>query len=361
MIWKRYLLKEIVATFAFILCACYLLFMIFDYSFHMQDFMKDKQIQVADFLFYYGHLFIKRADLLIPLALLITTIRVLASLNTHRELLALQVAGISFKRVIRPFLLFGLCCTLFSYLSTEFISPRSETFLNQFRHRHFKHMLHVSGGDQKIKKERMHVVPLKDHSKIVYQYYDKEKGAYFDLIWIRSSEDIWRMKYLSLEGAHLVGSYVDHFRRDSEGFLDKRESFETYPFTELKWNPNTLKDAVVPFENCRPSQLWKLAHQEATTSYEKAEIWTHLSFKCVMPLLSLLVIIGVAPFCVRYARNEPFFFIYVFALFGYITFYLTMNAAVILGAGRALSPLFAIFTPFCLFTLPLIWKFNQTR
>src|SRR5579862_8822250 len=98
-IWERYLFREILKVFFLFLGCFFFLYSILDYSLHMQDFLVDKKIHFSHLLIYYSYQFIKRADMLIPLALLIATLKVLFTINARGELVALQASGIPTKRI----------------------------------------------------------------------------------------------------------------------------------------------------------------------------------------------------------------------------------------------------------------------
>lgn len=357
MIWQRYLLKDFFKIFALVLFGFFFLYCALDYSFHMQDFLKSKTIHFTDCLLYYTHVFIKRGDLLIPLAILLATIKVLTTLNAQRELLALQVAGLNLKKILLPVVWVASLTSLFNLLSYEFIFPRSAIYLDRFYEDHFSHSRNRKHA--LAPKEKLHIVPLTDRSKVVYQYFDQEKGAYFDLIWIRTPDDIWRIKYLKTDGKYPVGEFVDHFVRSKKGFFEKEASYPACTLTQLKW----VRDSVapcVPFENRQISELWKLKAKSTTTAYEKSEILTHLYYKLIMPFLSLLVVIAVAPFCLQYSRTRSPFFTYAFGLFGYVSVYLMINSTFILGETNVLDPSVAILGPFFLFAGIFSWKFFKT-
>ena len=114
-IWQRYLFREILKVFFLFLGCFFFLYSIMDYSLHMQDFFVDKQIHLDHLFIYYFYQFIKRADLLIPLAFLIATLKVLFSFNARGELVALQASGLSSRKILRPFFLFA-SSALFSTL-----------------------------------------------------------------------------------------------------------------------------------------------------------------------------------------------------------------------------------------------------
>lgn len=344
-IWERYLLKEMIKIFGLFLFGFFFLYAAIDYSMHMQDFLKDKKLQILDLCIYYGFQFIKRAPLLLPLALLISTIKVLTSLNTSRELVALQTAGLSFKKLMRPFLFTGVLCALFNILSFELLLPKALTHLDQFYDKYIKHT-------KGTKSYPLHIFTLKNNTKVVYQSYDKDSDLFFDVIWLQSANEIWRMRYLSGNPLQPEGRYVDHLVRAPDGSFEKKDSFEHRIFKEMSWDRNQPRKGFIPLENRSLQELCKLGFASQSSSYLKMEAKAQLYYKCTMPLLSLLVIVASAPFCVRYSRRFPLFFLYTVSLFGYITFFTLMDSAVILGENRAFSPFAAIFIPFFLCSLP---------
>ena len=118
---------------------------------------------------------------------------------------------------------------------------------------------------------------------------------------------------------------------------------------------------MVPIENRKVSQLIKvLQHKELISKRIAHEVLTHLSFKLITPLLSLLVVIAIAPFCIRYTRSVPVFYIYSAGLFGFIAFYTLMDSCTILGAHGTLPPLLAILAPFGLCSTLFSWNFAKT-
>lgn len=219
-LWERYLFREIFKVFFMFLGCFFFLYSILDYSLHIQDFLVNKKIHFSHLFIYYFYQFIKRAELLIPLALLIATIKVLFTINARGELVALQASGLSSKKILRPFFIFAFLCSLFNFASSQFLLPSSLNFLDNFRVSHFKHA-------SEDRKEPIHVIYLKDRSKIIYQNEDKDKNCFFDVFWIRSAEDIWRMKYLSCNPDTPTGYWVDHILCSSSGNFEKAASFKS--------------------------------------------------------------------------------------------------------------------------------------
>jgi len=343
MIWRRYVSYEIGKVFTLFLAGFFFLYALIDYSLHMQDFIVDKRIQLSHMTVYYFFQFIKRADLLIPLALLVATLKVLFAMNSRGELTALQSSGLSLRKILRPFFAIGLFCAAFNLVSSEFLLPASLNYLDHFRGEHFKHSYRGH------RKEPLHVLPLKDKSKIIYQTEDKEKQLYFDVFWVRSTDELWRMQTLSADKENPVGDYVDHLIRNKEGNFEKVESFEHYRFGKFKWQPDPTGKGFIPLENRKLSELFRLLVQkDKTTAYEYPQALTYFLFKLAIPFLSLIVVAAAAPFCVRHGRHLPLFFTYAIALFAFIGFFALMDGAVILGENQILSPYLVVLLPFLL-------------
>jgi lipopolysaccharide export system permease protein len=323
-----------------------------DYSTHMQDFIQDKKIQIPQLLLYYTFHFLKRANLLIPLTLLISTIKVLTTFNSTRELVALQVSGIKIKRLLRPFFSLALICTLFNYANTQFFLPTSLNFIDRFYKAHLSY--HYRNAD----KEPIHIVHLTDDSKLIYQAYDSAKETLFDVIWLRSTDDIWKMKFLKADPTNPLGEFTDHLQRSPQGLLVKTESYPSFLFKDLKWKKEQLNMGLVPIDNHSITSLLLMLQEKKGA---KAEIITRLTFKCLMPLLPFLAVIACVPFCIRYARGLPLFFIYLIAVFGFLAFFAMMNAAIILGENNTIPSFWAIFIPFAFFFGAFSWKFSKIR
>ncbi|HSX03480.1 MAG TPA: LptF/LptG family permease [Rhabdochlamydiaceae bacterium] len=339
-IWQRYFLREFFKIFFLFLFCFYFLYIAIDYCLHIQDFVQHAELQFSKICAYYLFQFVKRADLLIPLALLISTIKVLCSFNNCLELLAFQIGGIELKKFLRPLLVVAFISSLLNLTLEEFVLPHSLNAIDRFYDAHLRH-------SYSKRKEPLHILHLNDHSKLVYQYYDAAKQAFFDVIWIKNSNDIWRMKYLSADPQNPLGQYVDHLERNNDGFFEKKESSKEYFLKDLKWQRDLPRKGFVPFENRSLLELSKqLFGSQHLSRYETAEIQTQLFFKIAMPFLCLLVVIAVCPSCIKYSRNNSPFFLYSIALFSFISFYAFMDAAVILGENRTFSPLWTIFSPF---------------
>jgi lipopolysaccharide export system permease protein len=354
-IWQRYFLAEILKTFFLFLGCFFFLYALADYSMHMQEILKNKKIATTDLLIYYGMLFSKRCDLLLPLSLLIASVKVLTSLNKRNELLALQTSGIAVHKLSRPFFFVGLICVAISYCNFEIIAPKSLNYVDRFEKKYLK-----KKNTRKKEKGGIHSLPLEDGTRLLYQSYDKNTEEFFDLFWVLSVDEMYHIKTLTLAEGKAFGTFVDHLKRGPGGEIQKTASYPSLFFKDLHLNFDLQDHFSKPMENRSISELFKITLNKRPLFYEsQTAVYTHLYFKLLMPWLPILVLIGVVPFCVPSIRFLPTFVIFSVTIFGYITFFTVMDGCVILGEAQVLPPFWAIFTLPILFFLGFGTRFAK--
>ena len=112
---------------------------------------------------------------------------------------------------------------------------------------------------------------------------------------------------------------------------------------------HTLENVMLPEVQSLSSLKEKLPAYGKELSEKEAYLLTTYYYKLALPWLCLLAVLAPAPFCVRFSRTLPVFFVYAFSIFGLVAFYLVMNAAVILGERQMFHPVFAVWVPFAAF------------
>lgn len=352
-LWSKYLLRELVKVFALFMLSFYFLYIVIDYCAHAQDFTQSSSLGFSHIVFYYLLQFIKRADILFPLALMIATIKVFGQLNQHRELVAFQAAGLSWKKLMQPLFCLSAAVVLINFAIAQFFLPSALTKIDQIYDTHLRH----SARGERL--EPIHVVHLENGGKLIYQYQDSAQQAFIDVILVQNPDLIYRMKTLKADPKEPIGTYVDELKRIEGGHFEKTLSYESYTFKDLTWDKDLPRRGFIPFENRSLTELVKLSKNHSEKSkYAAAEVKTQLYFKSAMPLLALLAPLSVAPYCIRYNRNLKVFLIYVIALPCYVTFVALMDAAVIIGENNTLNPATAIFIPFLMISGWTAWKYR---
>ncbi len=345
-LWQRYLLREFFAVFFLFLFGFYFLYIAIDYCSHMQDFIQGKQILLSELCFYYFYQLIKRCDILLPLAYLVAMMKTLLKWNVKNELVAFQAAGLSWKRLVTPLFVVALLLSGSNLLLTEFVLPNA---LNRIDYFHDSHLRHSHRGQRR---EPIHVILLKDHSKLIYQYYDRSLERFIDVIWICSPNQIWRMKSLKMH-PHPEGYFVDHLEK-RDGYFVKIESLEKHSFPHFQLEEQSSQ--MVPLENHSISKLLHLLQKKPTQSIKQG-LKTQILFKTCMPFLPILVFLSITPRCIRYARRAAYFLLYAISLFSFVAFIALMDGFVILGETGTLTPVQSILVPFFLPLFFFSWAF----
>ena len=340
-IWERYFLKQFFKIFCLFLFCFYGLYILIDYASHTGALAHHHiQIHWNDIVRYYLFVFASRAEILLPIALLIAFVKTVCSLNAHQELVALMAGGIKLKTLMRPFLILGIFSVLLLYANEQFLLPDALKKLKRIedatKHQKSRHALLA-----------VHHTVLEDGSLLLFQDYDTNKERFFDVYWIQSIDSIYRIKYLSPYLTVPVGAFVEHIVRQLNGELLQETADEKLDFPNMKFSPELLQSTLLDPEALSLSELAQEKAQFFGNVNEKeSKILTAFYWKLALPWLCLLAIIAPAPFCVRFSRQMPLFLIYVFALFGLIAFYMLMDASQVIAKRQVISPFWAILGPF---------------
>ncbi|MDR3624218.1 MAG: LptF/LptG family permease [Chlamydiales bacterium] len=337
-IWQRYIFKEALKVFLFFIIGFYFLYVLIDYSVHVKNFTYAR-FSILDLSYYYSSHFTKRAGIIIPFALMLATIKVLSSLNNKRELVALSAGGLSFNTILRPLFLFAFLCMTLLYLNTEFLLPNAEIYLKNIEKEYVENKLDKTTPT-------LFTIQMKDGSVLVYQNFDPKQNLFFDVFWIKDSDHITRIKYLELDGTVPKGRYVDVLVRNKNNQLSLQHSFEETTFPTLHPEEEAIQESIIPISGESLTELFtEIYHSHKKPLEEKGELIAHFSYKLLMPLITLAVVLIPAPYCMRFSRNLPLFFIYCVSIFGFVVMITLMDAAFIVAENQLLPPFITILLP----------------
>ncbi len=124
-ILDKYILKRFIGTFFFSISLMLSIFIVFDVSEKLQNFISEK-IPIREIIFdhylnfipYYGNLFS-------PLFTFIAVILFTSKMAYKTEFVAILSSGTSFKRILRPYMIGAALITMMSLILNHFIIPRS--------------------------------------------------------------------------------------------------------------------------------------------------------------------------------------------------------------------------------------------
>jgi lipopolysaccharide export system permease protein len=338
-IWERYIIKNILKMFCLCLFGFYGLYVLINYSSHSSSF-HHYNLSFLDIVSYYMYDFITRLDFLVPVALLIACTHTLCSLNVHNELTALLMAGVTYRRILTPLFLLALFFVLLLYASEEFASPLAA--------KHYRQYEQLRARDKHSKRNHPHIqqIPLADNTSIIFQKYNNYTDEFEDAYWVKSIDDIFRIKSLKPTEAGALGKGVQHLKRNESGNLVITESFDEKMMPEIQFHKDSLQETITDPDGFTLSSLYKKSTvSDAAASEKDARLLTTFYRKLALPLACFLAFLIPAPLCLRFTRTLPTFFIYATSIFSMVVFFLVMNAAAILGERQVISPVLAIWVP----------------
>lgn len=353
LLWQRYFLKSFFATFCFFLICFYGLYVLIDYATHTSSISSHHvQIALKDTFGYYFYLFAARAEILLPIAILIAFVKRITTLNSQQELAALMASGVSLKALLRPFLLFSCIIASLLLMNGEWVLPKALKRVRQLELSTKQQKKNLQTG------EAVHHLLMEDGSLLLYQSYDPFEERFFDLFWIPSTDELYRIKYLYPLKEEPVGFYIDHIVRNTEGLLVQIEEMKESSFPRMRFNKQVLQSHLADPEFLPLSEL---AQKRIAVSFpldeKEIRMATAFYWKLLTPFFCILAVLGPASFCVRFSRQMPVFFIFVASLFGLIAFYMFMDAMQVLSVRQILSPEVALFGPFGVAFLYFGWRF----
>lgn len=343
--WRKYLFKQLFITFISLLALLFFLYVIIDLSEHSVGLFKSEGISIKNVFVYYSHTFLVFLDFFFPLAFLLASLKILLDLNAYQELVALQMAGISKRQILFPFFVFAAILSFFSYFSGEYLIPQAQQTVDTFRNTHAK-------KKKKIHEEHLHAVSLLDQSELLYQTHDLSQKTLFDVIWLRSKKEIWRIHTLHLDT--LLGEKVDLISHNGHQWK-KETSFSERTMKEIEFE-NEMIEKFIPVSN---RSLFCLFRQLGTHLPDKPVIEAHFFYKLMRPLLSFFVIFTLPPFALRMGRGRSYWTLIAISLAAFFGFMTILDGMLLIGETALLPPSMAILSPFILLLLLRFRSFIQ--
>ena len=145
-----YILKKLLITFVFVVGMLELIICVIDFTEKNDDFIKN-EVTSRQIFHYYLTFIPYIASLLTPITVFIATVLVTAKLASKTEIIAILAGGISFKRIMFPYLIGSALIGVSSFYLNSYIIPDAnkfrigfeleylkDPFYNTDKHIHFK-------------------------------------------------------------------------------------------------------------------------------------------------------------------------------------------------------------------------------
>lgn len=298
-ILDRYIVKEYLALFIFILAGVISIYVIIDFFGKIRMFMSNSAtpLQMAAHFFYMVPMIISQTT---PAIVLLATLLTFGNMSRHHEITALKANGVSIYRMGFPVFIIGLVISMLLFLFSEFVTPQS----------YYK----------------------AEYIRLVEVQKQKSLGTFKqDQIWYRGSQGIYNFRLFDVNTNTLRGitiNYLDErfqlkMRVDAEKAEWQKDHWVfhnvltttfkegTFPVLErektkvvnLPETPNDFKTVQKDADKMGFFELWTYIRKLQAEGYDATRYLVDLQGKIAISIVSvLLVVIGIC-FSLRSERS----------------------------------------------------------
>lgn len=128
----RYIIKKFLSTFLYMIIGFVFIVMIIDLGENLDTLITSEATASEIILEYYIPFSIRFANMLSPFIVFLTIIWITSSMAQKTELIAILSGGVSFNRMIRPFIITSILLTIFTLIFSHFIVPISNRIQYDF-------------------------------------------------------------------------------------------------------------------------------------------------------------------------------------------------------------------------------------
>lgn len=248
--WKildSYLLKKMLGTVVFAITLLMVIVVVFDVSENIQKFMSHNIPAKEVITGYYFNFIPYFINLFIPLFTFISVIWFTSKLSSRNEIISIFDNGISFNRMLVPYVTGAVIIMLVSLIMANFIVPNTNRKLNEFKYQYF--------GRRYVASTYLHIKNSKN-SYVFVERWDKVEGIGYNFTYEEFDSSALRMK-ISAQTAD---------------YNEEKQMWELKNYTRRVITPNN-EELIIKGEefdtvlNILPRNLYQDAFVSETMSY----------------------------------------------------------------------------------------------
>ena len=301
----RYLFINLLKPLLYLLLAFTLLFVIADLMDNAEKFY-EAGTSALEIAHYYSLRLPSMVIMIVPICLLLATLYSLSSLTRHSEIIAMRASGVSIYRIVRPYLLMGLICLVFTAVVNEVTGPRFAYRADQFVEQQKR------DSDEVYFEQIAFKNPAAHHIWYVKQF-DTRTFTMQDLKLVQQRADgTDRLKYSVAKARWMDGRWwfedgsIQAY--DELGNLDgPPESFQTREMRHLPEVPADFMGEIKDPAYQSSRELWHYLQTHQFLSYKtitKYEVDFH--HRLSMPVVCLIIVMIGIPVGAHTGRKGAF-------------------------------------------------------
>ena len=147
----RYIIKKFLGTYFFSLLLIIIVIIVFDYNEKIDKFVSSNAPMNEIVFDYYANLAPYYANTFSALFVFISVIYFTSKLAGNSEIIAILSSGVSFKRLMRPYMIAAGIISIITYLLSAFIIPNGTATMLEFEQKYNKKRKVESANDVQLK------------------------------------------------------------------------------------------------------------------------------------------------------------------------------------------------------------------
>lgn len=249
----RYIIGKFLTTYIFLILIVIIIAIVFDYNEHIDKFAKSHVPLKQILLVYYANFVPYFVNLFSPLFIFIAVIFFTSKLTSGSEIIAMKSAGMSFRRLLRPYLLSAALIAIVTFWFGGYVIPRSNVTRVDFENRYIKKKQATSADNIQMQVDTgvvAYITHFDNNTKSGYGFsLDKFKGK--KLISHLTAQNLqydtlsdrryrWTLHHCDLRTLRGMREQVDYFDRldttivmEPQDFFYIRNQQETMTLPEL--------------------------------------------------------------------------------------------------------------------------------
>jgi lipopolysaccharide export system permease protein len=342
----KYVAGKFTSTFLFAILVCSLISVVIDYSDKVQNIVDKKPPYKEIFIDYYLSFVLHMANTLMPLYILIAVVFFTTRMAANNEIISMLNAGVSFRRLLRPYLLVAICVTIFQLVTSHFIVPITNKARLRFEHKYVMNQEKVRGSTSFFMvspNEQITVRSYDNSAKTIRDFRLERLEGSKIVATLEAADAVWS----DTTGKWRLSNYVQRTFKGMEesitlGGTNMLDTFINLTPTDFTWSINQNQEMT------SPELMHAVARSNSRGSADSLSFETEVHRRNAdATTIIILTIIGLA-MAGRKVRGGVGVHLAMAIGIGAL-FILLSKFAVTLGANGVMSPSIAVWIPNLLF------------
>ncbi len=335
----RYIIKEFVMPFLYCIGTFAFLYVIVDLVTHLDEILKNQvsmNVLISYYISFLPVIFVQTA----PIAVLLSTLFVMANFERNREIVAMKAAGLSLWKILQPILFMGIIISVAAFTINESMVPDAV-----YRTQRIKENTIEGKQKQKEQKTISDIAIFGKGNRMYYaRSYDPVKKQLEELIILKHNQAmVLESKIIAQKARWTNAGWL------AENYI----GYKIDPSGQVIGQPQVLSQATLDIDEKPDDFLIKSEFRTEFMNYKQLKeyldkmvgtnkrvfrrLLVDLHYKLAFPFISLVIILIGVPFILTSQRQKAFAGIGS-SIAVVLLFYAVNAISIALGKGGTLPP-----------------------